>query len=91
LKVCHHIFAMLGAGLGGGSAECQVVRRRAAARIPAHMLAHDSAALPLAGLTALQALRYLGQVTACKRVLMVGVLSAGGTLRCSLPKAAACG
>jgi NADPH:quinone reductase-like Zn-dependent oxidoreductase len=71
-NVGDHVFAMLDTRPGGASAEYAVVGERAAASIPANMSAHDAAALPLAGLTALQALRDLGQVSAGKHVLVFG-------------------
>jgi 2-desacetyl-2-hydroxyethyl bacteriochlorophyllide A dehydrogenase len=70
------IFAMSDARPGGASAEYAVVGEGAAARMPASLSALEAAAVPLAGLTALQALRDLGRVGAGKRVLVIG--AAGG-------------
>ncbi len=70
------IFAMLDTRPGGASAEYAVVGESAAAPAPQGLSALEAAAIPLAGLTALQALRDLGPVGAGMRVLIVG--AAGG-------------
>ena len=67
---------------GGGLAERVLVEQDRAARVPDAVAAVDAAAVPLAGLTALQALYRLGRVAAAPRtgspprVLVVG--GAGG-------------
>lgn len=66
------IFAMSDTRPGGASAEYAVVGEGAAARMPSTLSAEEAAAIPLAGLTALQALRDLGRVAAGKRVLVIG-------------------
>jgi 2-desacetyl-2-hydroxyethyl bacteriochlorophyllide A dehydrogenase len=66
------IFAMSDLRPGGACAEYMVVGEGAAARMPASLPALEAAAVPLAGLTALQALRDLGRVAAGKRVLVIG-------------------
>jgi len=50
------------------------------------MSAHDAAALPLAGLTALQALRDLGQVAAGKHVLVFGASGGVGHFAAQIVK-----
>ncbi len=85
-KVGDHVFAMLDTRPGGASAEYAVVGERAVARIPANMPAREAAALPLAGLTALQALRDLGQVAAGKRVLVVGASGGVGHFAVQIAK-----
>ncbi len=70
------VFAMLDTRPGGASAEYAVVGESAAAPAPQGLSALEAAAIPLAGLTALQALRDLGPVGAGMRVLIVG--AAGG-------------
>lgn len=70
--------ALLGHG-GGGLAEQLLVRQGRAARAPASCSAEQAAALPLAGLTALQALygnAALRSRPVAARVLVVG--AAGG-------------
>lgn len=80
------IFAMLDAYPGGASAEYAVVGERAAALMPANLSAHEAAAVPLAGLTALQALRDLGQVSASKRVLIIGASGGVGHFAVQIAK-----
>ena len=70
------IFAMAKVGSGAASAEYAVVEELAAARAPAKLPLAEAAAIPLAGLTALQSLRDLGGIAAGQRVLIVG--AAGG-------------
>lgn len=70
------IFAMAKVGSGAASAEYAVVEAQAAARTPANLSLAEAAAIPLAGLTALQSLRDLGGIAAGQRVLIVG--AAGG-------------
>lgn len=70
------IFAMLDRRPGGTSAEYAAVGEQAAARMPANLTPHEAAAMPLAGLTALQCLRDLGRIASGKRVLIIG--AAGG-------------
>lgn len=70
------IFAMLDRRPGGTSAEYVVVGESAAARSPTNLKPEEAAAIPLAGLTALQCLRDLGRIASGKRVLIIG--AAGG-------------
>lgn len=70
------IFAMASVYSGATSAEYAVVEAQAAARAPANLPLAEAAAIPLAGLTALQSLRDLGGIAAGQRVLIVG--AAGG-------------
>ena len=70
------VFAMAKVGSGATSAEYAVVEEKAAARAPANLPLVDAAAIPLAGLTALQSLRDLGGIAAGQHVLIVG--AAGG-------------
>lgn len=80
------IFAMLDTRSGGASAEYMVVGEHAVAPIPGNMPASEAAALPLAGLTALQALRDLGQVGAGKHVLIVGASGGVGHFAVQIAK-----
>lgn len=66
------VFAMLDSRTGGACAEYAVIGESAAARMPDSLDVHEAAAVPLAGLTALQALRDLGRVAAGQHVLVVG-------------------
>jgi NADPH:quinone reductase-like Zn-dependent oxidoreductase len=85
-KPGNHIFAMRDTHSGGASADYAVVGERAVARLPAKMPAREAAALPLAGLTALQALRDLGQVTADERMLIVRASGGVGHFAVQLAK-----
>jgi len=85
-KVGNHIFAMLDTHSGGASADYAVVGECAVARLPAKMPAREAVALPLAGLTALQALRDLGQVAMGKRVLIVGASGGVGHFAVQIAK-----
>jgi len=71
-KAGDRIFAMSDLRPGGASAEYTVVGEGVAARLPASLPALEAATVPLAGLTALQALRNLGQVAVGKSVLVIG-------------------
>jgi NADPH:quinone reductase-like Zn-dependent oxidoreductase len=71
-KAGDRIFAMSDVRPGGASAEFMVLGEGAAACMPASLPALEAATVPLAGLTALQALRDLGRVAAGKRVLVIG-------------------
>jgi NADPH:quinone reductase-like Zn-dependent oxidoreductase len=80
------IFAMGKVGSGATSAEYAVVDERAAARVPAKLPLADTAAIPLAGLTALQSLRDLGRISAGQRVLIVGAAGGVGHLAVQIAK-----
>lgn len=70
------VFAMGNVRFGATSAEFAVVEQSGAAQAPDKLALADAAAIPLAGLTALQSLRDLGGIAAGQRVLIVG--AAGG-------------
>ena len=70
------IYAMADVRPGGACAEYAVISERAAAYRPANLSAIEAAAIPVAGLTALQSLRDLGHMRAGQRVLVIG--AAGG-------------
>jgi NADPH:quinone reductase-like Zn-dependent oxidoreductase len=80
------IFAMLDRRPGGTSAEYAAVGERAAARMPANLAPHEAAAVPLAGLTALQCLRDLGRIASGKRVLIIGASGGVGHLAVQIAK-----
>ena len=67
-----HIYAMLDSRTGGASAEYAVVSEKAVALMPSNINEKEAAAIPLAGLAALQALRKEGRLAAGQRVLIVG-------------------
>jgi NADPH:quinone reductase-like Zn-dependent oxidoreductase len=80
------IFAMLDSQPGAASAEYAVVGERAVARVPAGFSAAEAAALPLAGLTALQSLRDLGGIIPGEHVLIVGASGGVGHLAVQIAK-----
>jgi 2-desacetyl-2-hydroxyethyl bacteriochlorophyllide A dehydrogenase len=80
------IFAMLDRRPGGASAEYVLVGESAAARLPANVPAQEAAAIPLAGLTALQSLRDLGHLAAGKQVLIVGASGGVGHFAVQIAK-----
>lgn len=69
------VYAVVGHG-GGGAAEYVTVRQSRVAVAPQSVPLAQAAAVPLAGLTALQALRGVGRLRAGERVLVYG--AAGG-------------
>lgn len=81
------VFAMLDSRTGGACAEYAVVGESAAANVPDSLDVREAAALPLAGLTALQALRDLGHVAAGQHVLVVGGSGGVGHLAIQLARA----
>ena len=66
------VFARLDSNTGGASAEYAVAGETAVAIRPDTITANEAAAIPLAGLTALQALRDKGGLQAGQHVLIVG-------------------
>jgi NADPH:quinone reductase-like Zn-dependent oxidoreductase len=71
----------------GTAAEFAAVDERLAALAPKTMIDHEAAALPLAGLTALQALRDLGRLKEGGRVLIVGASGGVGHYAVQIAKA----
>lgn len=70
------VFGMLPLGNAGAAAEAVAVDARFACRIPADVPIQSVAGLPLAGMTALQALRDQGRLQAGQNLLVIG--GAGG-------------
>jgi NADPH:quinone reductase-like Zn-dependent oxidoreductase len=83
------VYAMLDSRHGGGYAEYAVVGRAAAAPKPEALSWEEAAAMPVAGLTALQALRDLAGVERGQRVAITG--AAGGVGHLAVQLAAAFG
>lgn len=80
------IFAMLDRRPGGTCAEYVEVGEQAAAHLPANLTPQEAAALPLAGLTALQCLRDLGRIASGQRVLIIGASGGVGHLAVQIAK-----
>ena len=83
------VYAMLDSRHGGGYAEYALVGESAAAPKPERLSFEEAAAIPLAGLTALQALRNKGELAEGERVLVNG--AAGGVGHFAVQIAAALG
>lgn len=78
------VFAMLASPHGGGYAEYAVAGAGAVARLPAGLSFEEGAALPLAGLTALQALRDLADLRPGERLAVHGAAGGVGHLAVQL-------
>lgn len=81
------VFAMMSVKRGGGYAERASVKEAHAARLPESVSFVEGAAVPLAGLTALQALRDLGGVKSGQSVLVNGGSGGVGVFAVQLAKA----
>lgn len=81
------IYACLDQLKGGAYAEYAVVSEKVAALKPTNMTYEQAAAVPLAALTALQALRDQGQLKAEQRVLVNGASGGVGTFAIQVAKA----
>lgn len=80
------VFAMLDRRPGGTCAEYVVVGEQAVAHAPANLTPQEAAALPLAGLTALQSLRDLGRIASGQRALIIGASGGVGHLAVQIAK-----
>ncbi|MEC4686142.1 MAG: NAD(P)-dependent alcohol dehydrogenase [Nitrospirota bacterium] len=81
------VYALIGIRDGGAYAEYTSVPERSAAIKPANMSFEEAAAVPLASLTALQALRDKGKVSAGEKVLINGASGGVGTFAVQIAKA----
>jgi len=81
-----HVYAMGKVTTGATSAEYAVVDEAAAARAPANLPLAQTAAIPLAALTALQSLRDQGGIAAGQRVLVVGASGGVGHFAVQIAK-----
>ena len=87
LRPGDRVFAMMSIKTGGGYAERAAVKEAHAARLPESVSFVEGAAVPLAGLTALQALRDLGGVKSGQAVLINGGSGGVGVFSVQLAKA----
>jgi NADPH:quinone reductase-like Zn-dependent oxidoreductase len=81
------VYAMLSPFSGGACAEYALVPERRAAIKPTNLSFPESAAVPVAGLAALQALRDLGKVQPGGRVLINGASGGVGSFAVQIAKA----
>ncbi len=81
------VYAMLSPFKGGAYAEYAAVPERQAARKPANLDYEAAASVPIAGLTALQALRDYGRVKPGDRVLVNGASGGVGSFAVQVAKA----
>ena len=79
--------AVFGSGRRGALAEYVCVAETVAVRKPAALSFEQAAALPVAGVTALRALRDSGRVRPEQRVLVIGAAGGVGTLAVQIAKA----
>ncbi len=80
------IYARMDQLTGGAYAEYAAVSEKAAALKPANMTHAEAAAVPLAGMTALQALRDEGKLIAGQKVLINGASGGVGTYAIQIAK-----
>lgn len=81
------VYTFLNPLMGGAYAEFVAVCETDVARKPQNLTHLQAAAIPLAGLTALQALRNLGEIEAGQRILINGASGGVGTLALQIAKA----
>ncbi|MEG4492177.1 NAD(P)-dependent alcohol dehydrogenase [Microcoleus sp. D3_18_C4] len=81
------VYTFLNPMSGGACAEYAVVAESDAAFKPKNITHAEAAAVPIAGLTALQALRDLGQIQAGNKVLINGASGGVGTFAVQVAKA----
>jgi NADPH:quinone reductase len=84
-----HVFALVGLQ-GGAQAEYVCVEQSKAARVPHSISLTSAAAVPLAGLTALQALRGKAHLQPRHRVLITGAAGGVGSFAVQLAKLFGC-
>jgi NADPH:quinone reductase-like Zn-dependent oxidoreductase len=81
------VYSMTPIGRNGGYAEYVAIPGSIAARKPVALSSEEAAAIPLAGLTALQALRDCGKIAAGQAVLVNGAAGGVGTFAIQIAKA----
>ena len=80
-----HVYA--GVGLSGGLAELATIREDRVARMPANCTFEQAAAVPVAGITALRAIRDAGRVGPGTTVLLIGASGGVGTFALQIAQA----
>ena len=81
------VYAQLDLKEGGGYAEYVLIQEGEAARKPKHLLPQEAAAVPLAALTALQALRDKAKLQGGQRLLVIGASGGVGHFAVQIAKA----
>jgi len=87
-RIGERVFAMRKAFTGGAHAEFAIVPEAAAAPIPDGVTTEDAGVVPLAALTAWQALHDLGRLASGQRVLINGASGGVGTFAVQLARVA---
>ncbi|AHJ98362.1 NAD(P)-dependent alcohol dehydrogenase [Hymenobacter swuensis] len=90
-KIGDRVYGMPNDGVGGGNAECALLAETVAAFIPANLTFEEAGAVPLAALTAFQALYQHGQLLSGDRVLINGASGGVGTFAVQIAKALGAG
>jgi NADPH:quinone reductase-like Zn-dependent oxidoreductase len=80
------VYGEIGGSESGGFAEYAATPERAIALKPANLSFEEAAAVPMAGMTALQGLRDAGQIQAGQKVLVNGASGGVGTFALQLAK-----
>jgi NADPH:quinone reductase-like Zn-dependent oxidoreductase len=86
LKVGDKVFGDIASGGSGGFAEYAAVLEKLLAPMPANISFDEAAAVPMAGITALQGLRDQGQVKPGQKVLVQGASGGVGTFAVQIAK-----
>ena len=87
----NRVYGMPADGVGGANAEYALLAEPTAAFIPEKLSFEEAAAVPLAALTALQALRDKGQLLSGDRVLVNGAAGGVGSFAVQIAKALGAG
>ena len=90
-KIGDRVYGMPNDGVGGANAECALLAEAVAAFIPANLTFEEAGAVPLAALTAFQALHQHGQLLSGDRVLINGASGGVGTFAVQIAKALGAG
>lgn len=90
-KVGDRVYGMPNDGTGGANAEYALLAEPVAAFIPDNLSFEQAGAVPLAALTALQALHHHGQLLSGDRVLINGASGGVGTFAVQIAKALGAG
>ena len=87
LKIGDRVFGDIAASGSGGCAEYAAAAEKLLAPMPANLSFEEAAAVPMAGITALQGLRDVGQIKPGQKVLVQGASGGVGTFALQIAKA----